>query len=134
LGVGINMPSGTTRIVTCPADHTLIVKSAYLWNMNSAPVQGNILVTAFGIGSVYLTVRNVPGNGTYEWQGWLVLEPQDQLNVVTDNTGMNIWLSGSVLTGIPIDTPPGRFAQLPQADPLPAPIPEEKRVPLSEVY
>jgi hypothetical protein len=103
--VKVNCPAGQTVLTTCPAGHTLLVKSAYLFNGGAAASAGNMIASDPQVGQVYFVVQTLQPNTTFAWQGWLVLEEGQQLSVITSAAGISVWLSGSVLTGVPIPTP-----------------------------
>lgn len=85
----------------CPAGKTLIVKSI---NLVSHAAESNlcyISVTKATGGPFVLVARGelttlVP----LEWQGWIVLMPDDQMYWNTSFGPVDYWISGSVLSGI----------------------------------
>jgi hypothetical protein len=92
----VGRPSGL--LYTCPAGFHAILKSFYV--TNQAAVAGNftlVLTRGSPYTSVYLVVKNVPSLGYEAWEGWLVLEPGDNLQLLWDAGVPHVWGSGALL-------------------------------------
>ena len=95
--------AGTTNLTwTCPAGHITIVKSFYAFNSAAAALTINMdVIPSGGLWQLYGTQQTVQPNASVSWQGWLVLNPGDIVQVVMSAAGGVAWVSGAVLVGSP---------------------------------
>ena len=93
---------GTSLLYTVPAGRTLIVRSAYYYNVLG--VGGSIdwqVVPSGGVAiSVARLVSTATVGGSASLGNVLILNPGDSLQVVT-TTSMNVNVFGSLLNGAP---------------------------------
>jgi hypothetical protein len=91
----------------CPAGQTTIVKSAYLFCDSAVAIKPAIFIRPPG-GAFYSILTNTLID-SYEvglWEGWVVLNEGDELEVYGDAAGLSYWVSGSILAGDNPWTPP----------------------------
>lgn len=106
----------------CPDNYVVLVKSAAFNNASAAEITASIiLTTANQLVSVNAVQVPVPAAGAVEWNGWLVLNPGDQVKLHLTGGVAAAWLSGAILAGAPQFTPVGR--ELPRQEPQPNPLP-----------
>lgn len=87
---------------TCPAGHITIVKSFHAYNSSATAVSINMdVIPSGGQFQLYGSIQTVQPNTHFEWNGWIVLNPGDIVQVVTGGAGACAWVSGAVLVGSP---------------------------------
>jgi hypothetical protein len=100
-GPGGNQTSPTW---TSPAGYVTLVKS-----INAiAGAAGDFEVGVRPAGGAFqmsFVVQNIALGVPLRWDGWLVLNPDDQLYVFTAAGSLDVWISGAVLAG-PNQFPP----------------------------
>lgn len=101
LAVGLSGAGASQKTVyTCPAGRTAVLKDVRLVG-RSDPAQPVTLYMVSGPTLVYLVRASLAANQTAAAQGFVVLEPGDQLNIdtpVTDHAAY--WVSGAELDGV----------------------------------
>lgn len=88
----------TATIYTCPAGVTALIKDLRL----SSPV-GNVSrgVVFVRSGPIQVSLYDgALGTGLAELQGFVVLEPGDELGCVSIGNVMGVWASGAELAGV----------------------------------
>jgi hypothetical protein len=87
----------------------VLVKSIYFQNRHTASVLVQALVyTPDATGNMRIAEATVTANSIFSWQGWLGLNPLDQMNIWSDSAAATVWVSGAILLGAPTLTPPVR--------------------------
>lgn len=101
LAVGLSGPGASQKVIyTCPAGVTALVKDIRVVG-RSDPAQTFTVYAVSGPTLVFLMRGSLAGNQVAAVQGFVVLEPGDQLKVddpVTDH--LAYWVSGSELAGV----------------------------------
>lgn len=91
---------GWQTILTVPAGNTLLLKHLAVWNDTpdviafGAYVQDPVTMT-----HTNLLPNDVPATGGLDWEGWIALNPGDQLLIYSAAAGLNLWASGALLPG-----------------------------------
>jgi len=88
----------TTTLVTCPAGKTYIVKDIRVSHTSTGNTQ-YILATASGPGSVWLDHGTLTAPVVKSYQGFIVLEPGNQLVIFSSAAAIDYWVSGAELDG-----------------------------------
>lgn len=117
LGTAVTIASQTTQLIRIPAGMTAIIKSVVVSNKAGASAGFYFqVVRSDGL------VRTEPINGTIDavpqatlWSGWMVAMQNDILQVWSDHDGMHVWVSGTLLQGVPAVPPTA--VELPQLPP-----------------
>lgn len=85
-------------LFTVPANTIVILKSIGLYNAGADPAGGVIaLYSSLGGVNVYLMVETVESNRGAWWNGWVVMEPGDQVWISWSGTAARTWGSGALL-------------------------------------
>lgn len=93
-------------IATCPADHTMLIKYVHWRSTNSAAVQLDVWTQSPApVSQAHIISSQVASNALGFWSGFVVLQPGDRVTVNSAGTGMTVWVSGSLLTGVAAWTP-----------------------------
>lgn len=99
--LSVDVHSSYVTIYTCPAGRTTIVKSVYM-----APTPGATVVAAriqAGPESAPFFAHEPAGAADLgRWEGWVVMNPGDELQVYSDEPGVNftpVIASGAELVG-----------------------------------
>jgi hypothetical protein len=94
--------TGSTILYTCPEGEVALFKSCGFAQPGATATDFSAWVGA-GDGSAAITFRT----GTLEsnkfdwWEGWIVLEPGDQIAVYVNQPGLQVWASGALLPAPP---------------------------------
>jgi hypothetical protein len=87
---------------TCPAETVTLVKSLYIYNRGTASANIEFLaLTHLATAQFIILHEAIATTTSFAWEGWLVLNPGDSVNVSTDAADVSFWLSGAVLLGPP---------------------------------
>lgn len=84
---------------TCPAGKTAILKDVRIHSPVDGLSQASVFMVS-GPSAVTLIVGSIPALGQKSEQGFIVLEPGDQLRVFSNGGTFNYWLSGAELDGL----------------------------------
>ena len=91
-----------TPLFTGPAGYTTLVKSYSLSNRNANAQNVQVVLQQPGHGTVLVLNNPAFASGTIlNTECWLVLNPGDLLYVNALPDGIDVWVSGSYLTGVP---------------------------------
>ena len=99
-----NSDNGTyTPVWTSPAGYITLLKSAYFYNGGAAAADVTLnLASGNGNVGIFIVLRaNMPSQSETFWQGWLALNPGDQVFAAATAVGVASWISGAVLAGGP---------------------------------
>lgn len=116
LGTAVTVANQTTQLIRIPVGMTAIVKSVVVNNKAGATAAFYFqIVRSDG------TVRVEPVNQNIDavaqavvWSNWMVAMQNDVLQVWSDHSGMHVWVSGTLLSGVPALPPTaGELPQLP---------------------
>ncbi len=95
--------NAANTLVTCGSGETIIVKSVCIVARQTGPAAAFIRLDPTGATTVF-GVHNVAGmvkDQTDYWDCWVILEPGDTLDCLTDVTnGIAVVASGSILAGV----------------------------------
>jgi hypothetical protein len=87
---------------TCPDGFVTLAKTCYIHNAATAAAIVQLVVTTYTGTAVYMLLHEtIEADADTKWEGWIALNPGDQINVFTDQIGPTFWLSGAVLAGPP---------------------------------
>jgi hypothetical protein len=85
-----------------------LVKSLHIQNYDTAASQVNLLASESGAGwNMNMVQVDVAAGAVFEWNGWFVLNPGDEILIYAAGTKVYGWASGAVLAG-PNQFPPAR--------------------------
>lgn len=98
--------AGFGPIFTAPNGYVVLLKSFYSDNPGTVNGVASLYVrTADSTILVTLASLTVAANDRANWQGWIVLNPGDQILVNASEANLHFWVSGAVLAG-PNQFPP----------------------------
>jgi hypothetical protein len=105
---------------------TLLVKSAYFNNLGAGTVNLTVSVydNATAAGPI-LATSDVLSRATLVWEGWVVIMPNQQLNLqLSADSAVHYWVSGTALHGVEtLYVPLPQARRLPESQPLPSQSP-----------
>jgi len=88
----------TGTVFTCPTGWRTIVKSVSAFNTTAASSLVQSYVYHPANGAYVLTLNStLQANTASFWDGWVVLNPGDLLQVALQVAGINVWASGTLL-------------------------------------
>lgn len=100
LGTGNSNPSGSDKtIYTCPSGVTALVKDIRV-NYASGTVSRGYIRLQSGGDSVIVIDRAFAAGDTASVQGFMVLEPGDQVLIFASGGALQVWVSGAELAGL----------------------------------
>jgi len=92
---------GTITIATVPAGETWILKSLLVNNQSGVASTVIVLVNRpTPAVPVRLYSESVAQGATRTWEGWLVLQPGDEVKVNASAVSVFVWASGTRLIGL----------------------------------
>jgi hypothetical protein len=95
--------SGGHTLWTCPPGNVTLVKSLYLYNSAGAANAGGMtVVNAANTVGLIIASFSLQAASEAAWQGWIVLEAGDRVDVSAAAAGLAFWLSGAVLPAAPL--------------------------------
>jgi hypothetical protein len=102
--------AGASPMFTCPANHVTLVKSLSVNNQSTGTIQATLITHAAGLsGNYWLAYYNLAAAEVGHWEGFVVLNPGDEVWVYASGFPASTWLSGAVLAGAP-QFPPAEAA------------------------
>src|SRR5262249_18469974 len=93
LGRFVTPAGGGFAIFKVPAASEVLLKEVRVRNTASAVAAANVyLVAEDGSGAVVALFEEAlePG-ATWSWDGWAALDPNDELQLFTDQAGVHVW-------------------------------------------
>jgi hypothetical protein len=88
----------TVTVFTCPGGSAAILKSIYGYYQITTGQTFVKVVQSGGVGAVFLVMDAAATAITLmKWEGWIVLEPGDQVQVVNSGGTVQTWGSGALL-------------------------------------
>lgn len=91
---------GNSSVLTCPADHVLLLKELRVDVTATATVLVTLLIGQPGGVTMRAAELSVEA-GVSAWSAWLALNPGDYAYVNAGAGPVAAWLSGTVLSGAP---------------------------------
>ena len=102
LNAGENSANGDQVVFSPSAGTTALLKSAYVDAVAGSPAgTASLYVSRPSGGSGHLLpLGPITGGESFSWEGWVVLEPGDEVHLVANTADCAYWLSGALLQGV----------------------------------
>lgn len=98
LAVGTKSGAGITTVATVPAGETWIIKDIRTYASGGA-VRALVGAARGGL-LVPISDGSLPNAGSRGVECWVVLEPGDEIQVFSNSTTFDFWVSGAMLSGV----------------------------------
>lgn len=100
--------TGFTSPFTVPSGYTVLLKAAIFESGASATASVGVRILHTNGVAVwaYINQTLAAGADSY-WSGWHALGPGDQIEAYSNQTGVDVWISGAVLNGVSPVAPVG---------------------------
>lgn len=100
LGRGVSSSAAYLPLITVPAYETVLLKSVFVWNSAATSTPVSIeLRSADGLVKAYAAQWELASNEVQHWDGWVALNPNDELLLYSAIEGVHVWCSGAALPG-----------------------------------
>lgn len=108
-----------TLVFQVPANRTVLLKNILIFSEAASAANVAVRVQAADLSAYVDPVGETMQLGdSFEWSGWMALNPTDLLYVTTTAVPVRFWLSGAVLPGSSEDIPlPSQVELGPGAEP-----------------
>lgn len=98
-----NVAQGLSLVVfTAPSSTVTLLKSFQIYNPGPDPTVVTFFLMSY-IGSVGVVLHNdtLTVGGLFEWNGWMVLNPLDHVEIFSNTAPVRSWGSGAFLPPSP---------------------------------